>query len=352
MIQSSFWSRKKVFVTGHTGFKGSWLTLWLKNLGSEVAGFSLETSTQPNLYTEANVQKGIHSTIGDIRNGSRLEKSIKSFRPDVVIHMAAQAYVSHGYKDPFFTYSTNIGGTLNVLEICRALKNPPALVNVTSDKCYENKGWRRGYKESDPLGGTDPYSSSKAASDSMTLAYVKSFNLQAATARAGNVIGGGDWAPNRIIPDCVRAWMKKKPVSIRHPQANRPWQHVLNPLSGYLVLAEKLFNQPNKFSGPWNFGPSRRDNRSVLEVVKIFQKSWGQPSAINTHGAVTFKEHMNLHVDSGKSEKYLGWAPAWGLIQGVQKTAEWYRAFIEKENLEKVCLQQIQQFQKKCHERR
>ena len=267
-VDSSFWKGKKVFLTGHTGFKGSWLSLWLQDMGALVKGYSLDVNTKPALFTQANVAADMESEIGDIRNLDQLIKSMVSFSPDILIHMAAQPLVRLSYQEPVNTYTTNVIGTVNVFEAARKCPNLKAIVSVTTDKCYENKEWEWGYRENEAMGGYDPYSSSKGCAELVTSAYRRSFfssedSASLASARAGNVIGGGDWAEDRLIPDILRAFEKSKPVVIRNPLSTRPWQHVLEPLSGYLVLAQELFLNGDNFAEGWNFGPKDEDCKPV-----------------------------------------------------------------------------------------
>lgn len=347
-----FWKGKKVFLTGHTGFKGGWLALWLRALGANVIGYALNPPSGPSLCRVAHIQKKFVSIRGDVRDRSLLFQSLKKHRPEIVFHLAAQAYLSEGYRDPYGTYTTNVLGTLNLFESCRILGSVRTLINVTTDKVYEDRNTGISYRESDRLGGTDPYSNSKACSDFVTRVYADSYfnetvgyRVSAAMARAGNVIGGGDWSVNRIIPDCVRAWIKKKPVHLRRPKAIRPWQHVLNPLSGYLRLAERLYSQPQKYSGAWNFGPANQDCRPVIDVVRKFAREWHGPSDFKILKTATFKESMNLQLSSAKAKKFLDWKPIWGLDRALEKTAEWYEAFASgRSDLEKVCESQISEF--------
>jgi len=262
-VDPSFWKGKKVYLTGHTGFKGSWLSLWLQSMGAVVKGYSLEPNTKPNLFTEANVEENMNSEFGDIRDLNQISKSMLDFNPDILIHMAAQPLVRLSYQEPVDTYTTNVIGTVNVLEAARGCPNLKAIVSVTTDKCYENNEWDWGYRENEPMGGHDPYSSSKGCAELVTSAYRRSFfnaenSASLASARAGNVIGGGDWADDRLIPDILKAFEKSKPVVIRNPISTRPWQHVLEPLSGYLVLAQELFENGKEYAEGWNFGPKMK----------------------------------------------------------------------------------------------
>ena len=276
-INYNFWSGRSVFLTGHTGFKGGWLALWLTEMGAKVYGYSLDATTSPNFFKIVNLKDKIeNSTIGDIRNLSDLIKSIKAAKPSIIFHMAAQAIVRKSYDDPIETYTTNVIGTVNILEAARKVDTVEAIINITTDKCYENKEWNRPYQETDRLGGFDPYSSSKACSELVTDAYRNSFlktEIKVATARAGNVIGGGDWAQDRLLPDFFRSITNNEVLHIRSPDAVRPWQHVLDPLSGYLILAEKLIKNGNNFAGSWNFGPDESGSKTVMWILDRISKN-------------------------------------------------------------------------------
>lgn len=284
MVEKTFWHNKKIFVTGHTGFKGSWLCLWLTALGAKVTGYALEPPTEPNLYKLCKIDTYIESNIADIRNIDSLWNAMSTAQPDIVIHMAAQPIVLESYRHPVATYAVNVMGTVHVLEAVRKCKSVRAVINVTTDKCYENKEWVWGYRENELLGGYDPYSNSKACSELVTSAYRSSFfnprdykshGVAIATARAGNVIGGGDWAPGRLVPDCVRALLKGEKIIIRNPGAIRPWQHVLEPLNGYLLLAQRLYEEGPRYAEAWNFGPCDDDVKSVQWIVERLCSKWG-----------------------------------------------------------------------------
>ena len=279
VMSPSFWQGRRVFLTGHTGFKGTWLALWLQQLGAQVTGYALSPATSPNLYGLAQVADGMTSIFGDVRDPSALASALKAAQPEIVIHMAAQALVRYGYQNPVETYATNVMGTVNVLEAVRACPSVRSIVCVTSDKCYDNKEWFWGYRENEALGGYDPYSSSKAAAELVTSAYRDSYlrdqGVGVASARAGNVIGGGDWAADRLVPDVLRAFAEGRPALIRNPDAIRPWQHVLEPLSGYLSLAQHLHEKPIEIAGAWNFGPYDADAKSVRKVVEKLAAAWG-----------------------------------------------------------------------------
>ena len=349
-INHEFWKGKRVLLTGHTGFKGGWLSLWLQTLGVNLHGLSLDPPTQPNLYTFAKIAHDMSSTIGDIRNFDLVNQVFKKFRPEIVIHMAAQPLVLHSYREPLETYSTNLMGTVHILESVRLSNSVRILVNVTTDKCYENREWVWGYREDEPMGGADPYSNSKGCAELATSAYRQSFFSKAgigiASVRAGNVIGGGDWALNRLIPDILRSFEQKKPVIIRNPNSIRPWQHVLEPLSGYLRLAELLWEDPLRYSGGWNFGPHDDDAKTVLSIVEYMVKKWG-------NGAEWIQESSSLHeasylkLDISKSRNYIGWNPRWSLEKALDSTIDWYKSYIEKGNLRLKTVSQIEEFLKK-----
>ncbi len=349
VINRSFWQGKRVLLTGHTGFKGSWLALWLQQLGAEVTGVSLPAPTDPGLFKVANVEEGITSIYGDIRELATLKRTFLAVNPDVVIHLAAQSLVRYSYQKPIETYQTNVMGSLHVLEAVRDCKNVRAVVMVTTDKCYENKEWIWPYRENDPMGGHDPYSSSKGCAELLVASYRKSFfanknSAAIATARAGNVIAGGDWASDRLIPDIIKAFQNQQTVRIRNPNSIRPWQHVLEPLSGYLILAEKLYTHGHEFAGPWNFGPKTEDMQPVQRIVTMIAKyftdaQWQQDDSENVH------ESHCLKLDSSKAADKLAWQPTWCLQQSIQKTVEWYRAEQQGMNMRKFCQEQIKAFE-------
>ena len=340
---NNIYKGKKVLLTGHTGFKGSWLTLWLKQLGAEVIGYSLEPPTDPSLFEILNLEKEIIHVIGDIRNEKRLKETFKKYKPDIVIHMAAQPLVRYSYMNPKETYETNVLGTLNVFEAVRETKTVRVVINVTSDKCYENKEWVYGYRENDPMGGYDPYSSSKGCAELLTSAYRNSFfnpenygkthNVALASVRAGNVIGGGDWAEDRLIPDCIRALSKKETIYIRNPHAIRPWQHVLEPLSGYLWLGALMWQDPTKYSEGWNFGPNDEDILTVEEIVKDVIKIWGNGEyMVNSDNR--FHEAKLLKLDISKAHFYLKWKPVYNAKKSLVETVNWYKTYFS--NPEKI----------------
>lgn len=348
MIESLFWQEKKVLITGHTGFKGSWLSLWLQQLGADIIGLSLAPHTTPNLYELAHIEDGLTSVIGDIRDLDFVQATFQEHQPDIVIHMAAQALVRSSYSDPVETYQTNVMGTMNVLEAIRLCPSIKAAVMVTSDKCYDNKETTRPYHEDDPLGGHDPYSSSKACAELLVSSYRQSFftkegSASIASARAGNVIGGGDWSEDRLITDIVKATNSKQVLLLRSPDAIRPWQHVLAPLQGYLMLAEKLFEQGDDYAQAWNFGPQEEGEKSVQWIVDYFAQqwhdfSWEQDKNIQPHEAGTLK------LDSTKSHDKLGWQLPWTLTETLNSINEWYQKYDAKHDMKSVCQQQIKHF--------
>lgn len=350
-VNPVFWKDKKVFLTGHTGFKGSWLSLWLASMGSRVTGYSLAPNTAPNLYEVLGIDSLIEkSYIADIRDLASLQKSMSDAKPDVVIHMAAQPLVRHSYDNPVETYATNVMGTVNVLESTRSVDSVCATVVVTTDKCYENKEWVWGYRESEPMGGYDPYSNSKGCAELVTTAYRQSYFSspnsinKVASARAGNVIGGGDWSKDRLIPDAINAFEAGKPLMIRNPLATRPWQHVLEPLSGYLILAEKLYEQDSTFTSAWNFGPRDEDNRAVQEVIDLLISNWGNSATWRKDGSEQPHEANLLKLDCTKARSKLGWVPKWNLETAIKKIVEWEKAFKENGNMREVSLEQINQY--------
>jgi CDP-glucose 4,6-dehydratase len=350
-----FYKNKKVLLTGHTGFKGSWLCMLLKHLGADIYGYALEPPTKPNLFELCKIDNIIHSTIGDIRDFKKLTETLKSIQPEIIIHMAAQAIVMESYKNPVETYDINVMGTIKLLEAIRSLSSVKAVVNVTTDKCYENKEWHWGYRENDHLGGYDPYSSSKACSEIVTAAYRRSFfqppasSFQLpgiATARAGNVIGGGDWAADRLIPDFIRSIEKKEKIIIRSPNSIRPWQHVLEPLRGYLVLAEALYNAGDKYADAWNFGPNDEDAKNVEWIVKYLCESWGNGAAYTIDSKPQPHEATYLKLDCSKAKAVLNWHPRWSLRTALDNIVEFTKAYINKEDLEKICTNQIKNYLK------
>jgi CDP-glucose 4,6-dehydratase len=356
VMNPSFWFSKKVFITGHTGFKGSWLSLWLQQLGAKVIGYALPPSTHPSLFEVVQVAQGMISIIGDIRDGEVLTNAMQQTKPDVVIHLAAQPLVRQSYVDPVLTYSTNVMGTIQLLEAVRKTPSVRSVVNVTSDKCYENKEWVWGYRENEPMGGFDAYSSSKGCSELVTAAYRNSFfngirddehQVALATARAGNVIGGGDWANDRLIPDIVRAIETEQSVKIRNPNATRPWQHVLDPLNGYLELAEKLYTEGPAFGQAFNFGPAEEDAKPVQWIVEQFIKSWGDGARWQLDGDTHPHEADYLKLDCSKARVMLDWKPRWNLTQSLQAIITWYKIYSAHQScatMRSLCLQQIKEY--------
>lgn len=345
-----FWNGKRVFLTGHTGFKGSWLSLWLHELGAEVTGYSLEPPTEPSLYELCRINELVDTVTADVRDDQSLARAMERAEPDVVIHMAAQPLVRDSYRNPVETYAINVMGTANLLEAVRHCGGVKAVVNVTTDKCYENREWVWGYRESEPMGGYDPYSSSKACSELVTAAYRNSFfnpgeylkhGVAVATARAGNVIGGGDWAADRLVPDAVRAVLGGERIAIRNPHAVRPWQYVLEPLSGYLLLAQLLCEKGAQFASAWNFGPHEDDARPVEWIVKRFCAKWGEDASYELVTGEHPHEAHYLKLDCSKAKAELGWRPKWGLEQAIDSIVEWTRAFRDGRDLRDICLRQL-----------
>lgn len=352
-MNRTFWLGKKVLVTGHTGFKGSWLCLWLQQLGAEVTGYSLPSSTNPSLFDVANVASEMTSVFNDVRDAESLVQCMKMAKPDIVIHMAAQSLVRYSYDNPIETYATNIMGTVNMLEAVRKTSSVRALVNVTSDKCYENREWVWGYREDEPMGGYDPYSSSKGCSELVTSAYRSSFFNRAnysdhgvaiASVRAGNVIGGGDWALDRLIPDIMRAIQEGRSVKIRNPSAIRPWQHVLEPLSGYLLLAEKLYSEGMEFAEGWNFGANDEDAQPVQWIVERLTSHWGEGVSWDLDKSYQPHEALYLKLDCSKAKSRLGWVPRWSLDQSLKSIATWYKDHLNGEDMHKITVSQIEAF--------
>jgi len=352
-----FYKNKKILITGHTGFKGAWLTLWLKELGAEILGYALAPPTSPNLFDLLRLVDDIIHVVGDIRDESRLLSVFQSFRPELVFHLAAQPLVRLSYKDPRLTYETNVMGTINLYEAIRRTDSVRVVVNITSDKCYENREWVYGYRETDPMGGYDPYSSSKGCAELVTSAYRSSYfnpedygkthNVALASVRAGNVIGGGDWGEDRLVPDCFRSLLCGRKILIRNPEAVRPWQHVLEPLSGYLLLAKRLFENGQPYVGAWNFGPFDEDAKPVEWLVQRICEKWGNSATYEvTHGKHPHEAHY-LKLDCSKAITVLGWHPRWRLETAIDKVIEWfevYRCGEDTENLWSICLQQIQEY--------
>lgn len=347
---SDFWQGKKVFLTGHTGFKGGWLSLWLQSLGANVYGYALNPSTTPNLFTAADVAKYlVSSTIADIRDAASLEKAMLLAQPDIVFHLAAQPLVRYSYAEPVETYATNVLGTVNLFEAVRKTASVRAVINITTDKCYENRESLRPYTEDDAMGGYDPYSSSKGCSELVTAAYRRSFLAEAgisiATARAGNVIGGGDWAEDRLIPDMIHAITQGKSVGIRNPNSIRPWQHVLEPLSGYLLLAQKLFEEGAGYSEGWNFGPNDEDAKPVQWIVDNLTQAWGDEANWMLDDSSHPHEAHYLKLDCSKAKARLKWQPRWRLAEAIEKICVWHKAHLAGSDMQAMCLHQIKQYE-------
>lgn len=348
MINQKFWKNKRVFLTGHTGFKGSWLCLWLHQLGAKVYGYALKPPTKPSLFNLCNIDKLIDkSVIADIRDLKKLKRALQAARPDIVIHLAAQPLVRESYKYPIETYTTNVIGTANLLEAVRNCKSVKAVINVTTDKVYENEELKKPFKENEPLGGFDPYSSSKACSEIVSAAYRRSFlggRVSLATARAGNVIGGGDFSNYRLIPDFVRAILSGKKIKIRNPRSTRPWQHVLEPLSGYLLLAQKLYQGGVRYAEAFNFGPKTADVKPVIWLVRELCAKWGRGASYTLDRGKHPHEAQYLKLDWRKAKKKLGWQPKWNLKEALLKTIVWGKAYRTRQDLRSVCFSQIKEY--------
>lgn len=353
-ISPDFWSGKRVFLTGHTGFKGSWLSLWLQAMGAEVTGFALAPETAPSLFNEARVGQGMKSQLGDIRDFESLKAALKEAHPEIVIHMAAQALVRYSYSHPIETYAVNVLGTVHLLEAIRQCPGVRAVVAVTSDKCYENKEWHWGYREDEPMGGYDPYSNSKGCAELVTASYRQSFfnpekhskhGVALGSARAGNVIGGGDWALDRLIPDFIRAISSGEAVNIRSPLAIRPWQHVLEPLSGYLTLAEHLYTEGPKFAEGWNFGPADSDARPVQWIVERITQRWGGNASWALDKAPQPHEAHYLKLDCSKARGLLRWQPRWNLETTIDRIIDWHKHHLAGADMRVITLQQINEYQ-------
>ncbi len=361
-INNSFWFNRKVLITGHTGFKGSWLSLWLNILNSEICGISLENSDQNNLFSKLNLINKIHNhNICDVRNLKAIKAIIKEFQPEIIFHLAAQPLVKTSYLEPINTWETNVLGTVNILESLKELKHKCAAVLITTDKVYKNKEQNAGYKEEDTLGGYDPYSSSKAAAELAIESWRSSFfkngkhDVRIASARAGNVIGGGDWTESRLIPDIVNSIIKKEKCKIRNSEAIRPWQHVLEPLSGYLILAEKLFTNSisnNIFCSSYNFGPNLESHCQVKEVIKMCFDNWEGDWEDCSSNDLNFHETKKLNLQIQKAKNELNWIPIWNIRQTIDKTINWYKCYKPKlNNSESLCIKDIEDFQKEIFKR-
>lgn len=350
---ASFWQGKSVFLTGHTGFKGAWLAIWLHAMGARVTGYAIDPPTEPNLYNVARVGEITSSIIGDVRDSKQLQQAVDAAEPEIIIHLAAQSLVRESYKNPVDTYSTNVMGTINLLEASRNCASVRVVLNITTDKCYDNQELDHAFREGEPLGGYDPYSSSKACSEILTAAWRSSYfnpdeydshRVAIATARAGNVIGGGDWAKDRLIPDCIRALQAGEPISIRNPHATRPWQHVLEPLSGYLLLAQKMYKQGCEYDGAWNFGPSAEDSRPVEWIVKRLCEQWGNGAGYEIDKGAHPHEAHYLKLDCSKANIQLGWHPRWNLEKALTSTLEWFKIVSSTGAVREFCLKQIDDY--------
>ncbi len=354
-IDPNFWKGKHVFLTGHTGFKGGWLSVWLSGMGAKVFGYALAPNTMPSFFDVVGVADLLEQNhIADIRDLAPLQLAMKQANPDVLIHMAAQPLVRYSYDNPLETFSTNVMGTANVLEAARVIEQLKAIVVVTTDKCYENQEWVWGYRENEPLGGADPYSSSKACAELVTSAYRQSFfseniatstsSAALASARAGNVIGGGDWSLDRLIPDALAAFKAAKPLILRNPLATRPWQHVLEPLSGYLLLAQALFEKGSAFASAWNFGPRDEGTQTVERVIDLLSTAWGSNQGWQQDPHTQPHETYLLKLDCSKAHQELGWSPKWSLVQSLEKIVQWHKALEAGNDMKAVSLKQIKQY--------
>ena len=356
MLENNIFKNKRILITGNTGFKGSWLTIWLSLLRAKLYGLSNNIPTKPSLYEEANLDKIIENNIIDIKDLTKVSNLVKTIQPDFIFHLAAQPLVSVSYLNPAETWQTNVMGTVNILESLRLLDKKCISVIITSDKCYENQEWEWGYRENDRLGGNDPYSASKGSAELVIKSYIASFfsinkssKIRVSSARAGNVIGGGDWAKNRIVPDCIRAWSKNKPVAIKAPNSTRPFQHVLEPISGYLSLAEELATNPNFNGQSFNFGPNSDSNYKVIDVVNELSKSWPESKwEINTSDSKEYIESKLLKLNCDKALSLLNWKPLLNFEQTILLTSKWYFDFYnnKKVNIFDQCCEQIKFFKK------
>lgn len=344
MVNREFWRNRRVFITGHTGFKGAWLSLLLRSLGAQVYGYALAPENDDWLFKVADIESDLHHVVGDVRDAVSLHRCLRESEADIVIHLAAQSLVLRSYQDPILTYETNVNGTINLLDAARQTPSVRAILIVTSDKCYENNGTNVAFCEGDPLGGKDPYSSSKACAELVTASFRSSFPQQlghTSSVRAGNVIGGGDWAENRLIPDLIRAFIRGEPARIRHPDATRPWQHVLDPLKAYLLLAERLTDSV-VWAGEWNVGPEASDTQTVSNVVEAIIQRWGEGARWEQDGVPHSYEAPFLSLNCSKAKTTLGWHPTLSIAEGIDLTAEWYRAFRDGKDMRAVTLKQIE----------
>ena len=352
-MKDNFWQGKRVFLTGHTGFKGSWLSLWLARLGAQVTGYALTPPTNPSLFELCKIGEIVTTIIGDVRDEKSVFEAMQKAQPEIVIHMAAQPLVRDSYKIPVETYAINVMGTIHVLEAVRKTSSVKAVVNVTTDKCYENKEWLWGYREDEPMGGYDPYSNSKACSELVTSAYRNSYfhpaeygkhGVAIASARAGNVIGGGDWANDRLIPDCIQAMIQGKDIMIRNPNAIRPWQHVLEPLSGYMMLAQRLYEDGGDFAQGWNFGPNDNDAKPVGWIVEKMCQLWGGQVGYKFDHGEQPHEANYLKLDCSKAKEKLGWQPIWNLEQALTQILRWVEAYRQQVDMRQFCFKQIDEY--------
>ena len=354
-MNKEFWNKKKVLLTGHTGFKGSWLSLWLQKLNANVIGFSKSIPTNPSLFELANIENGMTSIMGNVCDYDKLEEIIKEYKPEIAIHMAAQAILRESYSNPIETYTTNVMGTVNLLESIRKAGNVKVILNVTTDKCYESNESSKGHLETDRLGGYDPYSNSKACSELVTSSFRNSFfnpkeyqkhGISLASCRAGNVIGGGDWGKDRLIPDIMRGILNNEIIKIRNPNSTRPWQHVLDPLNGYLTLVEKLWSSGSEFSEGWNFGPLENDEKSVKWIVEKLTEQWSKDIKWDIDNRVNPHEENYLRLNCIKANSRLGWMRKLNLEQGLKWIIEWYKQYEQNNNMRNITEQQIEEFQK------
>lgn len=347
---------KRVLITGHTGFKGSWLAIWLNELGAKVIGYALDPPSEPNNFQACNLRDKITHIHGDVRDHGRLIETFKKYQPEFVFHLAAQSLVRLSFEEPKLTFDTNVGGTVNVFEAVRKTPSVKVFVNITSDKCYENREWVWGYRENDPMGGHDPYSASKGCAELVFSAYLRSFfsksathnrPIGAASARAGNVIGGGDWGADRLVPDCIRALSSHQPIGIRNPHATRPWQHVLEPLSGYLHLGAALWKDPQKYSDPWNFGPDDRGYLTVAAMTERLIQYWGGGSWEDLSDPQALHEAKLLKLNCDKAHTDLNWYSVLTIDECLQMTVDWYKQFYtsRKEEMYPFCLEQIRKYE-------
>jgi len=348
------WENRRVYLTGHTGFKGSWMSLWLASMRATVHGYALPPESVPNLFTEAHVADRVEHEAGDVRDLGQLERSMSAFKPEIVFHMAAQPLVRRSYANPVETYSTNVLGTVHVLDAVRRVPSVRAVVVITTDKCYENREWLWGYREEDKLGGHDPYSSSKACAELVTAAYRSSYfpshklpehRVALASARAGNVIGGGDWSEDRLIPDIVRGLLSKQPVLIRYPNAIRPWQHVLEPLAGYITLAERLLQEGKDYAGAWNFGPADEDALPVARIADVMTGLLGRGTGWERDTAENPHEARYLKLETSKARTLLGWRPVLGIERALEWVADWFLAWQRREDIQAFTLHQINSYE-------